>query len=300
MKDGIYFGLPEELYFSEDRIGSTDLRTLIDSPGKFWFESFMNPLKRYKESKAMNDGKLFHKLLLEGEKAFERDYVIAPNIHTATKEYKTWKSCQTKTIVKEEDFKNAKYIIDFLKQPGQLLTLDFFKNGFPEVSILWTDSSGLKRRSRIDYLRLGSFVDLKTFVSSAWDDDLSHIGRYFWKYRVFIQLLDYIDALKTARNLEVVKGTKKQIEFWERCREFDDWLPFICFVNRDIPQFIIKTFQKNKCPELFQRGEELIKRAHDNFEHYFKEFGATHAWIEKQDVDSLQFTDFDFPQMMSL
>ena len=102
MKDGIYFGLSESEYFSQPRIGSTELRTLIDSPSKFWFESYLNPLKEEKETKALNEGKIFHKLILEGDKAFERDFVIAPELSPYTKEYKDWKAHQVKPIVKAE------------------------------------------------------------------------------------------------------------------------------------------------------------------------------------------------------
>lgn len=295
MKDGIYFGLSESEYFSQPRIGSTELRTLIDSPSKFWFESYLNPLKEEKETKALNEGKIFHKLILEGDKAFERDFVIAPELSPYTKEYKDWKAHQVKPIVKAEDLRKIRRIIDCVKFKGSVID-GFFKGGYPEVSILWTDKTGLQRRARIDYLKVGQLIDLKSF--SDWKAEKNHCARYFWNYKVFVQLLDYIEALENARNLPVIKGTPKQKEFWEQCAQVQDWLPWVVFINRELPQYEIHSMEKTKCPDLYRVGRDMIKRAHENFDLYLQRFGATNAWIEEPDPDSIQFTDIDFPQIM--
>lgn len=120
----------------------------------------------------------------------------------------------------------------------------------------------------------------------------------FWNYKVFVQLLDYIEALENARNLPVIKGTPKQKEFWEQCAQVQDWLPWVVFINRELPQYEIHSMEKTKCPDLYRVGRDMIKRAHENFDLYLQRFGATNAWIEEPDPDSIQFTDIDFPQIM--
>ena len=296
-KDGIYFGLSESEYFAEDRIGSTELRTLIDSPSKFWFESFLNPLKEEKDTKALNEGKIFHKIILEGEKAFERDFVIAPELSPYTKEYKEWKAHQVKPIVKADDLRKIQRIIRCIKSKKSVLDT-FFSGGFPEVSILWTDDKGIKRRARIDYLKVGQLIDLKSF--SDWKGEKDHCARYFWNYKVFVQLLDYVHALKAGRTLEVIKGTAKQKEFWEQCCQVDDWLPWVVFVNREIPQYEIHSVEPSKCPDLYRIGQEMIQKAQANFDEYLEKYGLTNTWIEEQDPDTIQFTDVNFPQMIGM
>lgn len=296
-KDGIYFGLSESEYFSEDRIGSTELRTLIDSPSRFWFESFLNPLKEEKDTKPLNEGKIFHKLILEGEKAFERDYVIAPKISPYTNEYKAWKKNQVKEIVKEDDLRKIQRIIRCIKSKKSVLD-NFFKDGFPEVSILWTDEKGIKRRTRIDYLKIGQLIDLKSFTD--WKNQKNYCARYFWDYKVFVQLQDYMSALKAGRTLEVIKGTAKQKAFWEECCKVDEWLPWGVFVSREIPKYEIHTYEPSKCPDLYRLGQEMIRQAQANFDAYFEKFGLTNTWIEEQDPETIQFTDADFPQMIGM
>ena len=295
MKDGIYFGLSEDLYFSDSRIGSTELRILIDSPCRFWWESYLNPLRKKKKKKVLNDGKIFHKLLLEGDKAFERDYVIAPNLHPASKEYKAWKEHQVKEIVKESDVVDARLIVNHLRKTT-LQTL--LSDGFPEVSILWTDKNGLKRRTRIDYLRVGQLIDLKSFTD--FKNTQEFFSRYFWDYKVFIQLQDYIEALKSSRDLPVVKGTAKQRKFWEDCTKVNNWLPWVCFVSREFPQYRIKAYTPEKCPDLYKVGRDMIEKAYENYAKYMERFGTNNAWIDEPETDDLQFTDVEFPQIMGV
>lgn len=294
-KDGIYFGLSEEEYFAENRIGSTLLRTLIDSPAKFWFESYLNPLKKEKNKKCLNEGKIFHKILLEGEKALTADFAIIPSyMHTASNQFKAWKNQQIRPIIKEEDVKDARRVLSYLTRPGDVLT-NFFKGGYPEVSILWTDDRGFKRSARIDYLKIGQLIDVKSFEN--WETE--NENKYFWKYKVFVQLIDYINALKAARTLPVIKGTAKQKAFWDECTKIDEWLPWVCFVNREYPQYKLKTMEKSKCPEMYKLGERLINKALNNLEEYLKKYGPAYAWIDEPAPASLQFTDIDFPQLIA-
>lgn len=295
-KDGIYFGLSEEEYFTEKRIGSTLLRNLMESPAKFWFESYLNPIKKEKSNKCLQEGKIFHKLLLEGEKALMADFAIIPSyMHSASNQFKAWKNQQIRPIIREEDVIKARSILAYLKKDGSVLS-DFFSGGYPEVSILWTDERGFKRAARIDYLKVGQFIDLKTFEN--WESDNKNCSRYFWKYKVFVQLIDYLRAIKAAKSLPVIKGTAKQKAFWEECKEVENWLPWVCFVNRDYPQYKLKTFDKNYCHDLYILGERMIGQALDTLEKYIQQFGPTYAWIDEPAPGELHFNDNDFPQLI--
>lgn len=292
-KDGIYFGLSEAEYFNENRIGSTLLRCLIDSPVRFWFDSYLNPIKKEaKSKKCLNDGKIFHKLLLEGERSLMADFAIAPPyLHCASKQYKAWADAQIRPIVKESDVKDAKRVLSYLTAKGQVLE-KFFKGGYPEVSIFWTDKDGLKRAARIDYLKIGQFIDVKSFED--WKDDPKHCERYFWRYKIFVQLIDYMNAIIAGRDLPVVKGTPKQKAFWAECCKIDHWLPWVCFVDRANPRYMLKTFAPENCPSVYQVGRKMIEQAHRNYSAYAHRFGLNHAWIDEPSPESLQFQDTDF------
>lgn len=297
-KDGVYFGLSEDEYFNEPRIGSTLLRNLIDNPVRFWFDSFLNPLPKEKaDKKNLNCGKIFHKLLLEGEKSLNADFSVAPaHLHSASGQYRKWKEAQIRPIVKESDVKDVRRVLAYLTGKGQVLD-NFFKGGYPEVSILWTDTNGIQRAARIDYLKIGQFIDVKSFED--WKDDKNHCNRYFWRYKVFVQLIDYMNAIKAARNLPVVKGTPKQKAFWDECCKCDNWLPWVCFVDREMPRYKLKTFNPEKCPSVYRVGREMIEKAYKNFNDYADRFGFTNAWIDEPDPEDLEFVDEDFPELIS-
>lgn len=145
---------------------------------------------------------------------------------------------------------------------------------------------------------MGQLIDLKSFTD--WRGEKDHCSRYFWNYKVFVQLLDYVHALKAGRDLEVIKGTAKQKEFWAQCCQIDDWLPWVVFVNREIPQYEIHSVEPNKCPDLYRIGQEMIQKAQANFDEYCEKYGLANTWIEEQDPETIQFTDVNFPQMMNL
>lgn len=291
-KDGIYFGLPETEYFAEPRIGSTLLRTLIDSPTKFWFESYLNPVRKEKTKACLNAGKIFHKIILEGEDKLNADFAIAPkNLHPASSAYKIWRDSQIRPIIKEDEVKEALRVTRYLTGKGQVLH-NFFTDGYPEVSILWTDDNGLKRAARIDYLKIGQLIDLKSFEN--WQNTPNFCVDYFWRYKVFAQLQDYMKALQAARTLPVLKGTVAQKRFWAKCTEVQEWLSWVCFVSRETPQYRIKTFTPTKCPEIYKIGQQMIAQAYKNFDEYMGKFGPAHAWIDEPAPDDLEFTDADF------
>lgn len=70
----VIFGMPEEEYHKHAALGSSGVRDLLISPLTFWAKSNMNPDKEEEETDAKDYGKAYHKLLLEGEDAFNSSY----------------------------------------------------------------------------------------------------------------------------------------------------------------------------------------------------------------------------------
>lgn len=79
LPDGCYFGLPEAEYLALPRLGASGIKTIGVSPLQFWLESPLNPKRVERdETPARKLGKAIHKLLLEGDEAFDATYAVAP------------------------------------------------------------------------------------------------------------------------------------------------------------------------------------------------------------------------------
>lgn len=79
--DGIYFGLPDEAYHAIPRLSASGIKLLEVSPLDFWTESWMNPAREPEgeTTPAKRLGKAYHKLLLEGDAAFDASYAVGPD-----------------------------------------------------------------------------------------------------------------------------------------------------------------------------------------------------------------------------
>ena len=79
MAPGVYFGLPHAQYHADPSCGSTDLKRLICDHTTYWWHSWMNPEKPADtDTVAKLKGHAIHKLVLEGEAAFDRHFTIEP------------------------------------------------------------------------------------------------------------------------------------------------------------------------------------------------------------------------------
>jgi len=84
MPDGAYFGLPEDVYHDIPRLSGSGIKEICVSPLDFWSQSWMNNLRdaediEEEDSAAKKLGRAYHKLLLEGDEAFEKSFAVAPD-----------------------------------------------------------------------------------------------------------------------------------------------------------------------------------------------------------------------------
>lgn len=301
MEDGIYFNLPEAVYHAEKRLSSSGIRDILDNPTYFWFNSNFNPLREEKPSEAMTDGKIFHAMILEGDKFHQKFKVTPPEIEALNKnctEFRIWKSAQNLEIISNAKFKKFNLICEYLREEGQLLDCEVLKNGHAEVSILWTEG-GIKRKARIDYLKQNAIIDLKTFLKTKKTPLSNFVAQYFFSFKVYLQLIYYKRALMFAlRNDLPVHGTEEQVMFWEMLRGLEDIMTMAVFVNRELPQTAVKVFRQVDCPDLWRLGEKQIRQAEEIFAEYMQKFGSKSAWLQDMEKQSanLLFSDADFPQ----
>ena len=81
LPDGIYFGLPEDRYHALPRLSASGIKDMLISPLEFWWRSPLNPDREEDDtdSKAKILGRAYHKLILEGESAFDAAYAVKPD-----------------------------------------------------------------------------------------------------------------------------------------------------------------------------------------------------------------------------
>lgn len=78
LPNGIYFGMPEDQYHALPRLSASGIKTLRVSPLRYWRENLDPNRKPPKDSDPKKLGRAYHKLLLEGQEAFDAAYAVAP------------------------------------------------------------------------------------------------------------------------------------------------------------------------------------------------------------------------------
>lgn len=78
LEDGIYFGLPIEVYLGQNRMSSSGVCNMLTDPATFWANSWLNPDRERTETAAQIAGTAYHAALFEPAK-FARDYRAAPD-----------------------------------------------------------------------------------------------------------------------------------------------------------------------------------------------------------------------------
>lgn len=293
MKDGIYFNLPAEEYHAQKRLTSTGIRNLLISPTYFWFNSAFNPNKVDKKTKALDEGTIYHKAILEGWDALKRDFVVMPEsiaeLNKNSSTFKLWKSAQPEgaLIVDRKYYNQIRTNIDYL---NEWILPHIIRDGFPEVSILWTDKKGIKKQCRYDYLRRELFLDLKTFVKNSYIDVQTHVKKLFYANKTFIQLQHYASAKDYIKDLPVF-GTEEQKKF---ILELDLQGQAVLYVDRVYPHSRIYKYSPEGCPDLWKLGEESIEKAENLFLQKLEEYGEFNAWLDCNSLE--EFLDVDFPQ----
>lgn len=201
-KPGIYFDVPFEEYLSWDFLSNSKL-SLAKRSAAHYRQGF-----KAEPTPSMRLGSLVHCGALE-PLAIAKRYTFMPNYakhegnctangersySSATKFVKSMEDQfrslnHDKTIVSEDDYDKMIGIVSSLA--GNELAKDLFRDGKPEVSIVWEDSAtGLLCKMRADWLRStngnsGQVVDLKTTV------DATEFGRAIARYGYHRQMAFY-------------------------------------------------------------------------------------------------------------
>lgn len=240
LDDGVYFGLPFEQYLAERRFSFHFGKDMLISPLTAWAH-YVDPTREDEDTKAQLLGRAFHTRILEGASAFNARFAVKPEndgnyLETGdqlaercaalgvTKGGTIAERC-ARILEKEPDAKLWPVVMKewFAANEGKdVLTAEQWRNievpartvhahselgsafngGYPEVSIFYTDEeTGIRAKSRIDYLKVKSEIEVKTF-SNQNDLPISKaVARTMIGRRYHMQGRMELEAVRHAKRL---------------------------------------------------------------------------------------------------
>lgn len=153
-----------------------------------------------------------------------------------------------------------------------------FRGGEPEVSIFWVDGdTGVPMKARIDYLKRGAVVDLKTFSNPLRRPVDRVLASAMASGRYHIQATLYMEAVAVAAQNGWVDGLP------------DRQFLFVFQQSGNVPLARGKLFPKGST---FQVANLQIREAILRFKECRERFGND-PWID--DTPLVEFDDTEFP-----
>lgn len=242
LKPGIYFDLPDELYFKDSSLSRSNLIDLLNGDLAFWHNSWLNPDRRDRDkTKEMDYGSMIDCLLLTPDK-FDDKFVVTTGFGLDNRKAVTFvdKNNATSSI-------NALFEVPYTKE--------VFTGGYPQVTIVWIDeATGVKMSARIDYLKEYIAVDYKSTRSRMKESLKYDVPKYGLDLQAAHYTLGILEARRCLRegkefHIQGVKGKshKKWLEEFVLSEE-------MCF------RFV---FQEKEFPFMFEvfSLDELIENA---------------------------------------
>lgn len=304
--DGVFISMPEACYFSQNRLGSTDLAKLFKEPANWWYSSPFNPNREPRKWVFGNErdfGHGFHYLLLEGEGAYAEKCAISPHENFTTKDAKAWRDEQLGqdiTILSPKMDRYIRHMVALVANHPQLA--EPMASGLSEVTVLWTDEQGHRLRARFDKLLKGHILDPKSFsaLHSGNDDHeralrivakLSYdVQRYLYDY-AREKLVEFVDAKKvyggTPREQAWIYSfpSADQERLAERITTYPDghpdqqsaWSWVWLFLQKPSDSKghapVVLPMERPRFDLTWRTGEQKTRRALDNFDHFVAIFG---------------------------
>lgn len=84
---------------------------------------------------------------------------------------------------------------------GRSIREDSLSDGYPEVSVFWTDENGVRFKARFDWMRRAAIVDLKTYAAPTDVPPLTYFFRQISRYGYDTQAACYIEAWAQLKRL---------------------------------------------------------------------------------------------------
>lgn len=322
--DGIYFGMPNDVYHADPALGSSGLRDLLTGGPTFWWNSPMNPQRKRKDSRALDFGSAVHAMVLEGEAEFLRLFAQKPDPEGALASYadvKKWllgkgeaKVPRDKagamaqalmvdptvrildveeqaikdagrTILSDDDWARVLIASAVIRANPELTTA--FRNGVPEVSVFWT-IDGVRVKCRFDYLKPFANVDLKT-LGNTMDMPFPVACRTaIARRKMDVQAAHYMEGRKQFRRLfeEGRVFGDHDLRMTRRIAEAPDWGWAWVFIQSVEAPLTWSTSLRRENP-ILEIGWHQCLRALDVYRDHMDRFGRDQMWILAEPVEEL-------------
>jgi hypothetical protein len=336
--DGVYFGLDEDKYHADPALGSSNIRDLLIDPAVYWFKSNMNPLEEEESepSAALIKGSAFHKIVLEGEDAFDAEYVRGINVKehpgalVTIDDLKAWLKEKGREVsgkkidlIKRVHSINPQVpIIDVMKEEleatGKIIlpwksydevvvssamisknpTLSkSFKGGMPEVSVFWTQD-GVRFKCRFDYLKVRAIGDLKSFTNIMEKPVQVAVNQAIWGKRYDIQASHYMNGRSQLPQL-VADGAVfgDHDPEWLKKVAASDRYTFVWVFYQSTGAPLTHAVQFDRGTMMDQVAQAEIQKAVNLYRDNLEKFG-TDMWIRQEDIHVM--TDSDVPAWVGI
>jgi hypothetical protein len=167
-----------------------------------------------------------------------------------------------------------------------------FTNGYPEVSVFW-EQDGIRVKARIDYLKIKSVVDLKTFRNFRQTTFDRAIFNSIASFRYDIQAAHYLRARREMVEFirdGLVYGDKQPPKPWLEALAAEEEHPFIWVFVQAAGAPISKGFLWDEGTVIHDFAENEIDIALDRYKEYSQKFGEE-IWVLDEPVHRIAGED---------
>lgn len=185
-----------------------------------------------------------------------------------------------------------------------------FTDGRAEVSIFWTHRSGVPMKARLDFLRIASVIDLKSFGNIMDKEIIQAVAGEVARNRYFIQPVVYLDAVAEAKRMfarhgfDAVHGEVDRSWIEKVMATPEHRFAFVFQQTGDVPNCIVREFarvethggQGQTTNAYWTKGAMSYDRGVEAFQACMKHFGPDVPWIIDHGVKA--FRDDQFPIWM--
>jgi hypothetical protein len=198
----IIYGLDAQAYRDDDALSYSESKLLQRSPLhlKWWRD---HPELRGSSSPAQAFGTMVHTAVLEPS-TFDHRYAVGPTVNKNTKEWKEFTAyCADEMILPTtaEDRVAAFTCAENVRAHpvvGPLLA-----DGNAEVSVFWTDSRGVRRKARLDWVKCSGRFAMPLDLKTTQDASRAAFTRSVVNFQYHRQAQWYETGYAAASGLEV-------------------------------------------------------------------------------------------------
>lgn len=168
---------------------------------------------------------------------------------------------------------------------GKSLRETVLSGGYPEVSIFWEDE-GVRLKARVDYLRIKTSVDAKTFACPEGREIVDAFAGAVHRYGYDMQAAHYADARKAIPELflagRVYQGegeepTGEQLTFTRKVAAHAeaDWV-WLTIQTNGLPEIDLLDFARTGL--VLASAQHMVREAKEAFAANTAKFGADSLW----------------------